>query len=294
MPHKLRLVPVADDSGNPVPNTFGIYSGTAGAGRTVDMRLDTTATPPFTFARDDQPIYGGGAGWLQAIGAAGGNPAQLNTINVPRPRGSTHGSDGDDEELNDGSFLALNVDGRTPHTGKIQADFRTNGPWMFQGAVNHTARIPRSGEHIDTIPNDGYIDNLPAGCCVEVPVYVDGAGFHPARVGQLPPGCAALNMSNVMVQGLAVEGALSGDPDLLAQAMAIDPLTSTKCTLAEARQMASELIQAQARWLPQFAGRLPKPTPAIVIPAGTQGVDVPTDPALAVANRFGDLANRKV
>src|SRR5450759_3031630 len=52
------------------------------------------------------------------------------------------------------------------------------------------------------IRNDGYIANLPNGCCVEVPIYVDRTGLHPTVIGKLPPQCAALNMTNVLVQGL--------------------------------------------------------------------------------------------
>ena len=83
------------------------------------------------------------------------------------------------------------------------------------------------------VRNDGYITNLPQGCCVEVPIFVDARGLHPTRVGDLPPQCAALNQSNVTVQGLAVEAALTGDPELAMQAVALDPLTSAVCTLKE-------------------------------------------------------------
>ena len=144
------------------------------------------------------------------------------------------------------------------------------------------------------VRNDGYITNLPEGCCVEVPVFVDGRGFHPVRVGNLPPQCAALNMSNVSVQTLAVEAGMSGDPEHAVQALAMDPLTSTRCTLAEIRNMTAELLEAQREWLPQFQGQALRATPAILIPADVQRVTVPVDPALAIANRFGELAERKL
>ena len=143
------------------------------------------------------------------------------------------------------------------------------------------------------VRNDGYVTNLPEGCCVEVPLFVDRRGLHPVRVGALPPQCAALNMSNVMVQQLTVEAALTGDPEHAMQAVAMDPLTSAVCTLAEARNMTIELLEAQRKWLPQFKGRRLTPKPTIVIPKGMTGVDVPLDPALAVANRFGKLAMQK-
>ncbi len=69
------------------------------------------------------------------------------------------------------------------------------------------------------VRNDGYISNLPDGCCVEVPVFVDERGFNPARVGALPPQCAALNQSNVSVQSMAADAAVAGDPELLMQAV---------------------------------------------------------------------------
>jgi alpha-galactosidase len=139
------------------------------------------------------------------------------------------------------------------------------------------------------VRNDGYITNLPQGCCVEVPVYVDREGLHPLRVGALPPQCAALNQSNVTVQGLAVEAGLSGDPELAMQAIAMDPLTSACCTLAEIRQMAAELLEAEAQWLPQFAGKKLRPTPTIVIPPDVKRAEVPLDPALAIGKRFTTL-----
>ncbi len=142
------------------------------------------------------------------------------------------------------------------------------------------------------VRNEGYITNLPAGCCVEVPVYVDGQGLHPVRVGALPAALAGMNQSNVTVQTLAVEAALNGDPEALVAAVALDPLTSACCTLAEVREMVSEMLVAERQWLPQFGDRLPRPTPTVSIPADVAPVDVPLDPALAIAHRFGELARR--
>jgi len=140
------------------------------------------------------------------------------------------------------------------------------------------------------VRNDGYIANLPQGCCVEVPIYVDRTGLHPTVVGSLPPQCAALNMTNVLVQGLAVEASFSGNPELVMQAVALDPLTAAVLTLKEIREMVGEMLEAEARWLPQFAGKTLRPAPAIVIPKNVKRREVPLDPALAIANRFGKLA----
>jgi alpha-galactosidase len=140
------------------------------------------------------------------------------------------------------------------------------------------------------IRNDGYIANLPPGCCVEVPIYADRMGLHPTAVGMLPSQCAALNMTNVLVQGLTVEASFSGDPELVMQAVALDPLTAAVLTLAEIRALVAEMLAAQKDYLPQFAGKTLKPAPAIAIPKNVKRQAVPLDPALAIANRFVKLA----
>lgn len=140
------------------------------------------------------------------------------------------------------------------------------------------------------IRNNGYITNLPDGCCVEVPIYVDRTGMHPTHIGALPTQCAALNMTNVLVQGLAVEAALKGDTELLVQAVALDPLTSAVLTLKEIREMTSEMLEAQRKYLPQFKGKSVRTVPMINIPKNVKRQEVPVDPALAIANRFVKLA----
>lgn len=140
------------------------------------------------------------------------------------------------------------------------------------------------------VRNDGFITNLPQGCCVEVPIYVDSQGLHPVTVGKLPPQCAGLNQSNVTVQELAVEAALTGDPEHAMQAVAMDPLTSAVCTLKEIREMTREMLAAERQWLPEFKGRELAARPQIHVTSGIVPVDVPLDPALAIANRFGELA----
>ncbi len=140
------------------------------------------------------------------------------------------------------------------------------------------------------IRNDGCITNLPDGCCVEVPVYVDRTGLHSTVIGNLPPQCAALNMTNVLVQGLTVEASFTGDPELVMQAVALDPLTSAVLTLDEVRRMVAEMLAAEAGYLPQFAGRKLRAVPVVSMPKNLKRQEVPVDPALAIANRFGKLA----
>jgi alpha-galactosidase len=143
------------------------------------------------------------------------------------------------------------------------------------------------------VRNDGYITNLPQGCCVEVPVFVDAQGLHPVVVGDLPPQLAAMNQSNVTVQQLAVEAGLTANPEYIMHAIAMDPLTSACCTLKEIREMTAEMLEAQRPWLPHFEGKTLTPRPTISIPKDIKPVEVPVDPALAIANRFQVLAEQK-
>jgi len=143
------------------------------------------------------------------------------------------------------------------------------------------------------VRNDGYISNLPDGCCVEVPTFADDTGLHPTRIGALPPQCAAACMTNVNVQILAGEAALAGDTESIVHAVAMDPLTSAVCTLKEIREMCAEMLEAHRKWLPQFEKKTIRATPTISIPKDCKPVEVPLDPALAINKRFATLIEQK-
>ena len=143
------------------------------------------------------------------------------------------------------------------------------------------------------VRNDGYITNLPDGCCVEVPTFADDNGLHPVTIGDLPSQCAAACMTNINVQILAAEAALNGDTEKIVHAVAMDPLTSAVCTLKEIREMCSEMLEAQRKWLPQFEGKKIVPKPTISIPKNCKPVNVPLDPALAIGKRFTTLIEQE-
>jgi len=138
--------------------------------------------------------------------------------------------------------------------------------------------------------NGGMITNLPSDCCAEGPIYVDRTGLHKTVVGDIPPQCAALNLTNINVQRLAVQAAITGDPEHIVHACAMDPLSSAVLTLREIREMASEMLEAQRDWLPQFGDRKIAPKPTIQIPKDVKRADVPVDPALAIMARFQELS----
>ena len=102
------------------------------------------------------------------------------------------------------------------------------------------------------VANTGLVTNLPQNCCVEVPVIADRDGFNPVHVGALPPQCAILTGLTAQVEDMAVEGCLSGDPTLVYQAIAHDPLTAAVLSLDEARKMVREMFQKNRGHLPTF------------------------------------------
>ena len=130
-------------------------------------------------------------------------------------------------------------------TGIIEA-MLTNVPFRFNGNVMNT----------------GLITNLPDGCCVEVPCMVDANGVNPCYVGALPAQLAALNMSSVAVEELAVQAVLEKDREAAFWACAVDPLTSAVLPLHKIREMFDELWAANRqhlRWFdPGFTGPLPE------------------------------------
>ena len=102
------------------------------------------------------------------------------------------------------------------------------------------------------VRNHGLIDNLPDGCCVEVPVFAAKDGLTPVHVGTLPPQLALLNNISSRCEELAVEGAAAGDPDMIYQAVIFDPLTSAVLSLAEIRSMVNEMFAANRKYLKYF------------------------------------------
>ena len=104
------------------------------------------------------------------------------------------------------------------------------------------------------VRNFGLIDNLPEGCCVEVPVLASKRGLEPIHVGKMPPQLALLSGTSAQIEELAVEGSLAGDKEMIYQAICYDPLTSAVCSLREIRSMVDEMFEVNKDWLPQFKG----------------------------------------
>jgi alpha-galactosidase len=102
------------------------------------------------------------------------------------------------------------------------------------------------------VSNNGLIDNLPQGCCVEVPVLVDKSGLQPTKIGALPPHLAAMMQTNVNVQSLAVEAALTQKRDHIYHAAMLDPHTAAELDLDQIWSLVDDLIEAHGDMLPQY------------------------------------------
>lgn len=99
------------------------------------------------------------------------------------------------------------------------------------------------------LANHGLIDNLPQDCCVEVPCLVDKNGIQPVRIGSLPPHLAALMQTNINVQGLTVEAALTGNRQHIYHAAMLDPHTAAELDLEQIWNLVDDLIEAHKGWV---------------------------------------------
>ena len=101
--------------------------------------------------------------------------------------------------------------------------------------------------------NRGFlIENLPEDACVEVPCLVNGYGILPTHVGRLPVQCAAMNMTNINVQLLTIEAAVTRKKEHIYQAAMMDPHTGSELDIDTIKKMVDELITAHGSYLPEY------------------------------------------
>jgi alpha-galactosidase len=117
----------------------------------------------------------------------------------------------------------------------------------------HIIRACEGGEPFTfngNVPNRGLIDNLPADCCVEVPCVASVDGIEPQAVGALPRQLAALMQTQINVQGLTVEAALTGRREAVYQAAMLDPHTAAELSMDEIAGLVDDLLEAHGEWIP--------------------------------------------
>jgi|TARA_B110000091_G_C13821672_1_gene481321 alpha-galactosidase len=124
--------------------------------------------------------------------------------------------------------------------------------WILEAL--ETGRVYRG--HFN-VKNGGIITNLPDDCIIESPGFVDRFGINMVEGIELPAACAATCIASINVQRMSVQAAMTGDVNLLKQAVLHDPLVGAICTPDEVWQMVDEMLVAQAEWLPQYADAIP-------------------------------------
>lgn len=122
----------------------------------------------------------------------------------------------------------------------------------YGSLIIHSMETGKMRRVYANVPNEGIIENLPREVPVEVPCLVDKNGVQPTTIGKIPPQLAALMQTNINVQALTVEAALTRKREYIYHAAMLDPHTAAELTLDEIWAMVDEMIQAHGDWLPEY------------------------------------------
>lgn len=168
-------------------------------------------------------------------------PELIDTFNIPLdeyPRRCVNQIAGWDHQRDD--LLAhpvLEHNRSQEYASYIMEALVTNIPYKIGGNVLNKGHL---------------IENLPEDACVEVPCLVDNAGIHPCYVGKLPVQLAAMNMTNINVQLLTIEAAVTKKKEHIYHAAMLDPHTASELSIPDIMAMVDELIEAEKDWLPEY------------------------------------------
>ena len=121
----------------------------------------------------------------------------------------------------------------------------------YGSGIIHSMETGQSRVVYGNVPNRGIINNLPDDCCVEVPCVVDSSGITPTPIGALPPHLAALMQTNINVQSLTVEAALTGKREHVYHAAMFDPHTAAELDLDQIWALVDELLTAHRGMIPE-------------------------------------------
>lgn len=118
----------------------------------------------------------------------------------------------------------------------FNAIFGDNTPFYFNG----------------NIKNRGYITNVKADACVEVPVVAERSGIRSVKAVTLPDHLAILVNLSAGIEDLAVKAAIEGDPMMAFRAILMDPLCGAVLTMDAIRDMVQEMLFANEVYLQYF------------------------------------------
>lgn len=132
-----------------------------------------------------------------------------------------------------------------------EAKVRVVQSMEYGSGIIHSIETGQSRVVYGNVPNRGIISNLPDECCVEVPCVVDASGITPMQIGALPPHLAALMQTNINVQSLTVEAALTGKREHVYHAAMFDPHTAAELDLDQIWALVDELLTAHRGMIPE-------------------------------------------
>ncbi len=141
---------------------------------------------------------------------------------------------------------------QVPLTGFVEEVFGLKPSGEYAPSIIHSMETGEPSVVYGNVPNAGLIDNLPRDCTVEVPCLVDKNGVQPTHIGALPPHLAALMQTNINVQGLTVEAALTHRRQYIYSAAMLDPHTAAELDLEQIWHLVDDLIAAHRGWLPEY------------------------------------------
>jgi alpha-galactosidase len=132
-----------------------------------------------------------------------------------------------------------------------KAQLKVHRSMEYGAGIIHSLETGEPRVVYGNVPNRGLISNLPDDCCVEVACSVDARGIVPQPVGKLPSQLAALIQTNINVQALTVEAALTGRRDHIYHAAMLDPRTASELNLQQIWELVDELLLAHKDVLPE-------------------------------------------
>ncbi len=128
--------------------------------------------------------------------------------------------------------------------GEISNEY---GALIIHSVLTNTPRVVYGN-----VMNAGLIENLPSESCVEIPCLVDKNGIQPTKIGNLPPQLAALIQTNINVQSLTVEAALTQKREHIYHAAMLDPHTAAELDPSQIKELVDAMIDAHRDWLPEY------------------------------------------
>ncbi len=103
--------------------------------------------------------------------------------------------------------------------------------------------------HVVNVPQRGAVAGWPEDWVLEMPCKVDGEGVHPLPAEPLPEVCAGLIAQVKAYEILTAQAAMTGDRDLLYQAMLAHPLGPS---MDQIKPVMLDLLTTHKKYLPTF------------------------------------------